>query len=227
MKAPSNPPRGDQTRRALIVAAIDVFGRTGFDAASTRALARAAGVNQALIGYHFGGKRGLYIAVFEHIASQMQEHMVPVAEEVTRQLNELPRYGAPRGELAQTLLLNLFDAFLEMQGGEAAAHWVPLVLREQQNPTEAFDIIYDSLIGPVLGLVTRLVAIASGMDETSEACRIRTLMILGQALIFRVARGTTERQMLWQTLTPENISAIKQQFRQSIESQFSQRAILS
>ncbi|HET6470821.1 MAG TPA: TetR family transcriptional regulator, partial [Pseudomonadales bacterium] len=42
--------RGDQTREALIDAAIEIFGRDGFRAASTRSIADAAGVNQALIG---------------------------------------------------------------------------------------------------------------------------------------------------------------------------------
>ena len=71
--------RSDQTRETLILAALQVFGRYGFDGASTRAIAKAAGVNLALIGYHFGGKRGLYLAVFEHIGRQMQQRMVPVA----------------------------------------------------------------------------------------------------------------------------------------------------
>ena len=43
----TSPSRGDQTREALVAAAMDIFGRDGFHAASTRAIARAAGANQA------------------------------------------------------------------------------------------------------------------------------------------------------------------------------------
>jgi AcrR family transcriptional regulator len=227
MNTMSNPPRGNETRKALIAAAIDVFGHTGFDAASTRALAQAAGVNQALIGYHFGGKRGLYLAVFENIAEQMQAHMAGVVDGIHLQLDELPMDDSERRARALQLLLTLFDAFIEMLAGEAAAQWAPLVLREQQDPTEAFDLIYDSLMGRMLSLVTRLVATCSGMEEASEACRIRTLMILGHAMVFRIARGVTKRYMHWETLTPAHVPAIKEQFRRSIESQFSEQVPLS
>ncbi|HEX6141368.1 MAG TPA: TetR family transcriptional regulator, partial [Geminicoccaceae bacterium] len=50
--------RGEATRERLLLAAIDVFGRRGFEA-STRELAGAAGVNLAAIPYHFGSKHGL------------------------------------------------------------------------------------------------------------------------------------------------------------------------
>jgi hypothetical protein len=157
----------------------------------------------------------------------MQAHMAPVVEGIHLQLNELPLEECERRERALQLLLTLFDAFIEMLAGQAAAHWAPLVLREQQDPTEAFDLIYDSLMGRLLSLVTHLVALASGLEEDSEACRVRTLMILGHALVFRVARGITKRYMHWETLTPANVPAIREQFRQSIESQFSERVALS
>ena len=61
-KASPKVERGDITREAFIQAAIEIFGRDGFHAASTRAIAERAGANQALIGYHFRGKLGLYKA---------------------------------------------------------------------------------------------------------------------------------------------------------------------
>ncbi len=38
----------------LIRAALNAFGRQGFEAASTRAIAGAAGANLAALPYHFG-----------------------------------------------------------------------------------------------------------------------------------------------------------------------------
>ncbi|MBM3289373.1 MAG: TetR family transcriptional regulator [Candidatus Hydrogenedentes bacterium] len=49
--------------RQLVRAAADVFSINGFDAATTRTIANRAGVNIALIAYHFGNKEGLYRAV--------------------------------------------------------------------------------------------------------------------------------------------------------------------
>ena len=59
--------RGEPTRAALFASALDLFGAKGFDAASTRAIAAAAGANVASIAYHFGGKEGLRLACADHV----------------------------------------------------------------------------------------------------------------------------------------------------------------
>lgn len=220
----SSPSRGDQTREALIEAALRVFGHSGFDAASTRAIAREAGVNQALIGYHFGGKKGLYLGVFEHILAQMQQHMAPVAQEVARGLAAVPGNESERRRMAVDLLLVLLKAFNEMTVQHAPEGWVRLILREQQDPGEAFELLYENILSRLMALLTRLVAMGSGLEETSEACRMRALMIFGQMLVFHTARGTTSRHMGWDALTEDKLEALQDQARLLLESQFSQGA---
>src|SRR3546814_8615422 len=78
--------RGEETRQRLLDAAIDVFGRCGYEGASTRALAGAAGANLAAIPYHFGGKEGLYLAAATHIAEQIGGRMGPAAEHAAAKL---------------------------------------------------------------------------------------------------------------------------------------------
>jgi AcrR family transcriptional regulator len=53
------------TRDALLAAGTQLFAERGYDGVSVRAIARAAGVNTALISYHFGGKRKLYLAILD------------------------------------------------------------------------------------------------------------------------------------------------------------------
>ena len=72
--------RGDATREALISSATELFSAQGFSSVSTRELAERSGINQALIGYHFGNKEGLYLAVFEHIRDRVRERVGPMAE---------------------------------------------------------------------------------------------------------------------------------------------------
>ncbi|MCP4657706.1 MAG: helix-turn-helix transcriptional regulator, partial [bacterium] len=60
---PTRPrPRGHYdaaaTREALLEAATELFAERGFDGAKVEAIARRAGVNKAMISYHFGGKQG-------------------------------------------------------------------------------------------------------------------------------------------------------------------------
>lgn len=51
------------TRKALLAAGTELFAEHGFDGASVSAIAQKAGVNKAMISYHFGGKRDLYVAI--------------------------------------------------------------------------------------------------------------------------------------------------------------------
>lgn len=62
------PPRREQertkrTKRAILGAALPEFARHGFEGASTRRIAEAAGITPALIGHHFGDKEALWKAV--------------------------------------------------------------------------------------------------------------------------------------------------------------------
>lgn len=60
------------TREALLHAGAVMFAESGFDGVRVDALARRAGVNKAMISYHFGGKRGLYRAVLRSAFEELQ-----------------------------------------------------------------------------------------------------------------------------------------------------------
>lgn len=50
----------EATREALMNAATELFARRGYDGTRVDQIAERAGVNKAMISYHFGGKKGLY-----------------------------------------------------------------------------------------------------------------------------------------------------------------------
>jgi TetR/AcrR family transcriptional regulator, regulator of cefoperazone and chloramphenicol sensitivity len=56
--------------RALLEAAIEVFSQSGYDAATTRAVAKKAGVSEGLIQRYFDGKAGLLLAILQTFASE-------------------------------------------------------------------------------------------------------------------------------------------------------------
>src|SRR5262245_26589928 len=61
-------------RHALLVqAAIAVIARGGLAGASTRAVAAAAGMNQAMVHYSFPGKHALLLAVLEAIHAELRQ----------------------------------------------------------------------------------------------------------------------------------------------------------
>ena len=51
------------TRDALLTAGGELFAERGYDGVPVAAIAQKAGVNKAMINYHFGGKRKLYLAI--------------------------------------------------------------------------------------------------------------------------------------------------------------------
>jgi len=55
-------PGASGTREAILAAAGRQFAEHGYDRASMRAIAAAAGVDQKLIAYFFGSKQGLFVA---------------------------------------------------------------------------------------------------------------------------------------------------------------------
>ena len=61
---PNSPSKGTRnpgaTRQALIDAATSLFAQRGFEGTRVDQIAETAGVNKAMISYHFGGKSALY-----------------------------------------------------------------------------------------------------------------------------------------------------------------------
>ncbi|WP_326834881.1 TetR family transcriptional regulator [Amycolatopsis rhabdoformis] len=55
----------EATQRAILDAAIDAFARSGYDGASTRDIAREAGIDPRLISRYFGSKEGLFARAVE------------------------------------------------------------------------------------------------------------------------------------------------------------------
>lgn len=52
----------DDTRQRIIQAAMQLFGQVGYSQATTRLLAKAAGVNEVTLFRHFGSKKNLLLA---------------------------------------------------------------------------------------------------------------------------------------------------------------------
>jgi len=207
----ANLTRGDVTRQALITTAIAIFGRDGFDAASTRAISQAAGVNQALIGYHFGGKPGLYAAALRYIAENINARIGPLLGDIESDLSGGQNETDPEQQAkhALELLHRLTDVFVQVLNSDESADWARLILHEQQYPSEGFDILYHGFMHRMFSVTTHLVSLVRGDKEIGEQTRLMAATILGQALVFRAARTVVLRELGWSTLEAAEIETIK------------------
>lgn len=84
--------RGPLTRKQILDASLRLFSEKGFARASVRDIARAAGITDAAIYYHFSSKRDLFEALFEErgITTALQElEQATVSRPVTETLTRI------------------------------------------------------------------------------------------------------------------------------------------
>lgn len=101
------------TRGRIVAAALQAFADRGYDGATTRDIARSAGVPQGLVTYHFPAKDDLWRAAMDHIFGLLREQLGPRAallEEVdvrTRLrvlLRHFVRFAAAHPELHRLMI---------------------------------------------------------------------------------------------------------------------------
>lgn len=207
--------RGDETRERILRVAIDTFGLNGFEGASTRMIAKAAGVNIQAIQYYFGGKEGLYLAAADQIGAHLRRHLGPAAERIRARL-EIAQGKPPSPEEARELLIELLGMAANAIAQEASSSWARFMIREQMEPTEAFERIYSGVMRPIIVNARRLVGAALGEDPESEKVGVRTLATVGQVVFFRVARAAVLRQLGWSEIGAREMDAIKCMIRDTV-----------
>src|SRR5262245_58293949 len=70
MRKPKAP---EASRAGIVAAAIDEFASRGFKGASMDAIAARTHTTRALINYYFGAKEKVYLAVLEHVYSEIRQ----------------------------------------------------------------------------------------------------------------------------------------------------------
>lgn len=202
--------RNDGTREKLLLAALELFGQYGFDGVSTRKLAEQAGVNLQAINYYFGNKRGLYNAVADYLIDRLQVRIGERRKLVLGRLAEAQSGGRPiDADEARAILTVLGETMLTLFADDESAVWVRYMVREQAEPTEAYDRIYAGFMQPMLAAVRYLVGILLEADPDSERVRLRTLSLVGSLIVYRVGRATILREMGWSAVGSEESAAIR------------------
>jgi AcrR family transcriptional regulator len=217
-KANNQQSNGEQTRDKLIDAGLQAFSDHGFDGVSTRALAQAAGVNQAAILYHFQSKEGLYLAVTEAVVARVKPGLLPLAQAVQERLSAgMTRQQASRD--IQAIVTALLRQILTLNAG-SSCRIGPFMLREQLKPTAAFDILYQELMEPLHTLLCQLVALVHGSLPTSRNVIIEVQALTGQAIIFGAHRATLLRRLGQASLDEAGIDEIVTVLTSSLARQF-------
>ncbi|EJT04661.1 CerR family C-terminal domain-containing protein [Rhizobium sp. CCGE 510] len=209
-QTPPASARAEIARQKMLSAALDVFGRYGFDGASTRQLTEAAGVNLQAIPYYFGSKEGLYIATAEYLMARIDMHVGDMRARIGTHLMTLDAAGKPLGETeARRFLADILQTMVTLFVGKESESWARFLIREQMEPTEAFARVYQGIMRPMIEMSRRLIGVILREDPASEHVRLRTFTLIGSILVFRVTHAAVLTQMEWDAVGPEQVQTLR------------------
>ena len=203
---------GNKTRKSdvnskerLLEAAVDVFGKHGYEAATTRMIAKAAGVNVAAIPYYFKGKDGLYQAVVTYIVEKIE------AKAGTTFQNTIAL--ASGKDLSRDTALSSLEDILGtlvnfLVGSPEAARVARIILREQLDPSSAYDIIYSRFMTRIINSIAAFLMVILG-DISLGNARLRAMAMMGQVMAFRMARETIVRMVGFEGYNQEETDEIR------------------
>ena len=199
-------PRGNETRQRIIDSAIELFGEVGYESASTRQIARNAGVNPPALQYYFDNKEGLYRACTAFLIEENQAWLQPF-------LAQARATDSADTDTCIETLCHMLDALLERILSKSSSSGQRLFyarMRLGQGPDKTAEEFSNKLFGQLYCVAVKLVASVCGTPAEDEMVQLRTLSLLGQVTTFHVLRHT-----LFPTLTetgsvtPEKIEMIK------------------
>jgi AcrR family transcriptional regulator len=203
--------RSARTRSQLIETAIEVIGAVGYEGASTRALAKAANTTLSAIPYHFGGKKELYLAAAQMIAEYARGRF----EEITDILES--RSSADRAARLEEALIHLLHIMLD----DAEPHsWTSFVARCVYDNDEAFALIHEQAIAPLLERLIHAATDLSRRNPKDETLRLRISAIVTAVIGFRLLRGVMLRGMGWKNIQDNYARQIEELIRDLCRSEF-------
>lgn len=173
LRSPGRPRGGDSDcRDRLLAAAMSAFAGSGYEGASLRAIALAAGFDVSMVAHYFGSKAELWLAVVDEAAGRMRAAHAEIAAELY----------APGVSAAQRLRLGVEFLFDQIASDPRLAS---LVLREATGEGERAACVEERLIRPNLAFYRPLweEAMREGVFGESDPVVAHAAMIGAIALL--------------------------------------------
>jgi AcrR family transcriptional regulator len=200
-RAIAAPPGEEESSTARILAAAEEeFASAGFDATSIRQVARKAGVPMALIGYHFGGKSGLYRAIFEA--------RTPALVEQRRAGLALADLETDPERKLDLIVKSLLVPLLRLRTAEHGSQLGRLLAREVSDPSSVERGIVKDMLDPIAEAVTtRLAEVLPGRSK-AEIHWVYHVMI--GAMIHALGDAGRIRRLSGGAADPQDVEATTQ-----------------
>ncbi len=154
--------RAEQTRKAILDAAIREFSAHGLSGARTEAIAESAGANKALLYYYFKSKKGLYEAAIEKASGKVIEDALAALD---------PAYSP--GERLLRTALNHFDRILTQRDFQSLLQHE--MVRFHRDETGSMPLFFQTAFKPLME------KFQNALDEgirTGELCKMNGLQVM-------------------------------------------------
>ena len=161
-------------------AGTELFAARGYDGVPVSVIAQRAGVNKAMINYHFGGKRKLYLAIVGLTFA-----------EIVASVERLAESSRPAPEVLRELVAAV---------GEAATHRHPhfcaMMMREVVTGGEHLDPALMDHPARILAAVQRIVARGVREGDLRAVDPLLTHLSLVGSLVFFFATARFRERLL-------------------------------
>lgn len=158
-------------KQKILEAAMDVFGEQGFRAATVREICKKAGVNIALVNYHFKSKKLLYMELFNAISADV-ESKYPMSRFIRPEMT--------KEEKLNGLIQMFVHRFFGPDGLGSSKPRLRLVNREMLEPTEVTELIILQKMADTKAVGTEIFREYLGDSVPEERINLFIISILSQ-----------------------------------------------
>ena len=176
---------GNYTRDRLLEKAEKLFAHKGYHAVSVREITSAAECNMAAVNYHFNNKKNLYMEVFR---SRWIPRELRMYEEFEKSVDSL------KEPTPKMVVQALASAYLEgpLSDEELRRHR-QLIVRELNNPSEAFEVVADQTLQPLFKKLYSLLGPFTPEHTEEGNLSFDIMSIFGIILYFNYSRPMVSR----------------------------------
>lgn len=181
-RLPGRPPKSaeteDSSREKLLDAAILLFADLGYEPVSTAAVARAAGLSQSMVHYHFGSKEQLWREAITRLMRR-RGRFFPIARLELTDLNPLERL--------KVLIRRLVEA------NAAEPHYMRILSHEAMARTPRFEWMMEEYVRPGIDAFDEAItgAMAQGLIRTLPASQTSSIITSAATMTFSIGAVST------------------------------------
>lgn len=184
--------RADATRQALLQAAQEVFADRGYHDAGIAEIVERSGISVGSLYHHYGGKAGLFMALWEHYNRAQEEGATRAVAQARKRGEKDPialfiagaraylRVCWERRDAARLFLGGEGPSGSSLMRRSRAQHWIAqntkLLRGSSGEPPGRAEQVLSLVLTTVIGEAGREIATAENEEEASEiieeVCRI-------------------------------------------------------